>query len=131
MPPKQPVAASMADPSAKEPLFGFLPRKVKAKQVQKALVSFLFNFAYRIALDCFFFYKEHNINPFTKLPRTQKYRNLLETRKKLAVFTHMDEFYKMVCNALHCTPLSREGVESLFLPHHLLVQRKSDYDCSR
>ncbi|KAF8636059.1 hypothetical protein AX14_010491, partial [Amanita brunnescens Koide BX004] len=69
------TAASMGDPSAKEPLFGFLPRKVKAKQVQKAL--------------------EHEINPFTKVPHTQQYRNILETRKKLPVFAQMEEFYKM------------------------------------
>ena len=54
MPPKQSVAASMADPSAKEPLFGFLPRKVKAKQVQKALVSFLFQFRAQDRSEPFF-----------------------------------------------------------------------------
>ena len=97
MPPKQPSAASMADPSAKEPLFGFLPRKVKAKQVQKALVSFLFQFRIQDRSEPFFLYKEHNINPFTKLPHTQQYRNILETRKKLPVFGQMEEFYKMVC----------------------------------
>ncbi|KAF8344416.1 P-loop containing nucleoside triphosphate hydrolase protein [Amanita rubescens] len=67
--------SSKVDPSTKEPLYGFLPRKVKGEQVRKAL--------------------EHDINPFTKQPHTSQYRNILETRRKLPVFTQMDDFYKM------------------------------------
>ncbi|EGN91668.1 hypothetical protein SERLA73DRAFT_80222 [Serpula lacrymans var. lacrymans S7.3] len=51
--------------SAKEPLLGFLPRKVTGPQVRKAL--------------------DHDINAFTKLPHTPQYRKILEARKKLPV----------------------------------------------
>ncbi|KIJ67411.1 hypothetical protein HYDPIDRAFT_127370 [Hydnomerulius pinastri MD-312] len=59
----------------KEPLYGFLPRKVKADQVRKAL--------------------EHELNPFTKNPHTPQYKKILEARRKLPVYAQMDEFYKM------------------------------------
>ena len=59
-----------------EPLFGFLPRKVSANQIRKAL--------------------EHDINPFTKAPHTLQYKKILEARKNLPVYTQMDEFFKMV-----------------------------------
>jgi pre-mRNA-splicing factor ATP-dependent RNA helicase DHX15/PRP43 len=58
-----------------EPLFGFLPRKVTAIQVRKAL--------------------EHDVNPFTKLPHTPQYKKILEARKKLPVYAQMDDFFKM------------------------------------
>ncbi|KIK95356.1 hypothetical protein PAXRUDRAFT_778394 [Paxillus rubicundulus Ve08.2h10] len=58
-----------------EPLFGFLPRKVTGNQVRKAL--------------------EHDLNPFTKLPHTPQYKKILDARRKLPVYTQMDEFYKM------------------------------------
>ncbi|KIJ19482.1 hypothetical protein PAXINDRAFT_166638 [Paxillus involutus ATCC 200175] len=58
-----------------EPLFGFLPRKVVGTQVRKAL--------------------EHDLNPFTKLPHTPQYKKILDARRKLPVYTQMDEFYKM------------------------------------
>ncbi|KAH7914909.1 P-loop containing nucleoside triphosphate hydrolase protein [Hygrophoropsis aurantiaca] len=61
--------------AAKEPLYGFMPRKVGGDQVRFAL--------------------EHEINPFTKQPHTQQYRKILEARKKLPVYAQMDEFYKM------------------------------------
>ncbi|KAF8344445.1 hypothetical protein F5887DRAFT_971221 [Amanita rubescens] len=67
--------------SARRPLYGFLPRKVKGEQVRKAL--------------------EHDINPFTKQPHTSQYRNILETRRKLPVFTQMDDFYKMFYFAIY------------------------------
>ncbi|KAF9221070.1 P-loop containing nucleoside triphosphate hydrolase protein [Gyrodon lividus] len=57
-----------------EPLFGFLPRKVTANQVRKAL--------------------EHDRNPFTKTPHTPQYKKILEARRKLPVYAQMDEFYK-------------------------------------
>ncbi|KAF7966241.1 hypothetical protein HWV62_39435 [Athelia sp. TMB] len=64
--------------SDKEPLFGFMPRKVTAKQATKAM--------------------EHDLNPFTKQPHSAQYKKILEGRKKLPVFAQMDEFYKMFSN---------------------------------
>ncbi|KIL59146.1 hypothetical protein M378DRAFT_169650 [Amanita muscaria Koide BX008] len=72
-------ASYQKDAAAKEPLFGFLPRKVQGEQVRKAMA--------------------HELNPFTKQPYTQQYRKILEARKKLPVFAQMDDFYKMVCGA--------------------------------
>ncbi|KAL0563151.1 DEAH-box ATP-dependent RNA helicase prp43, partial [Marasmius crinis-equi] len=65
-------AAAASTSSSSEPLFGFLPRKVKGEQVRKAL--------------------EHDTNPFTKKPHTGQYKMILEARKKLPVFAQMDEF---------------------------------------
>ncbi|KAJ7285946.1 P-loop containing nucleoside triphosphate hydrolase protein [Mycena rebaudengoi] len=59
----------------KEPLYGFLPRKVTGEQARKAL--------------------EHDVNPFTKQPHSAQYRKILETRKKLPVYAQMDDFFKM------------------------------------
>ncbi|KAI0739572.1 pre-mRNA-splicing factor ATP-dependent RNA helicase PRP43 [Daedaleopsis nitida] len=59
----------------KDPLFGFLPRKVTAQQVQKAM--------------------ENDFNPFTKSPLTGQYKKILESRKKLPVFGQMEEFLRM------------------------------------
>ncbi|KAA1470775.1 P-loop containing nucleoside triphosphate hydrolase protein [Dentipellis sp. KUC8613] len=61
--------------SEKEPLFGFMPRHVKAEQVQKAM--------------------EHELNPFTKKPHSAQYMKILAARKKLPVFAQMEEFYNM------------------------------------
>ncbi|PFH46026.1 hypothetical protein AMATHDRAFT_8337 [Amanita thiersii Skay4041] len=63
------------DAASKEPLYGFLPRRVKGNQVRKAM--------------------EHELNPFTKQPHTAQYRKILATRQKLPVFAQMDEFLKM------------------------------------
>ncbi|KAJ7740706.1 P-loop containing nucleoside triphosphate hydrolase protein [Mycena maculata] len=59
----------------KEPLYGFLPRKVGGEQVRKAM--------------------ENDTNPFTKQPHSAQYKKILESRKKLPVFAQMDDFYKM------------------------------------
>jgi len=88
------LASSKVDPSAKEPLFGFLPRKVKGEQVRKALVSRVTS---RQGIFETIILKEHDINPFTKQPHTSQYRNILKTRKKLPMFAQMHDFYKMVC----------------------------------
>ncbi|KAN0128988.1 P-loop containing nucleoside triphosphate hydrolase protein [Lactarius tabidus] len=64
----------MAGPT-KHPLFGFLPRHVTAEQVQPVV--------------------DGNENPFTRLPHSPQYHKILEARKKLPVFTQMDEFYKI------------------------------------
>lgn len=65
-----------SNPSATEPLYGFVPRKVKGDAVRKAL--------------------DHNLNPFTKVPHTAQYKKILEARKKLPVFAQMDEFLEVV-----------------------------------
>ncbi|KAF5313879.1 hypothetical protein D9619_013029 [Psilocybe cf. subviscida] len=74
LPPNQRGVAS-ADGSDKEPLYGWVPRMVKAAQVQKAL--------------------DGDINPFTKLPHSGQYKKILEARKKLPVFAQMTEFLKI------------------------------------
>ncbi|KAI0000128.1 pre-mRNA-splicing factor ATP-dependent RNA helicase PRP43 [Russula compacta] len=61
--------------STKHPLFGFMPRNVTAKQVQEVISG-----------------KE---NPFTRLPHSPQYHNILKARKNLPVFAQMDAFYKM------------------------------------
>lgn len=68
-------ANGASTPAAREPLFGFIPRKVNGNQVRKAL--------------------EHDINPFTKAYHTSQYRKILEVRKKLPVYSQMDQFFKM------------------------------------
>ncbi|KDR75659.1 hypothetical protein GALMADRAFT_121825 [Galerina marginata CBS 339.88] len=64
-----------SNPSAKEPLYGFIPRKVKGDQVRAAMGG--------------------DINPFTKLPHSPQYKKILEARKKLPVYTQMDDFLKI------------------------------------
>ncbi|KAJ3746064.1 P-loop containing nucleoside triphosphate hydrolase protein [Lentinula detonsa] len=77
LPPSQRGAAhsSSSSSSEKEPLFGFLPRKVKGEQVRKAL--------------------DHQLNPFTKQPHSAQYRKILETRRALPVFSQMDDFLEL------------------------------------
>ncbi|KAI0696986.1 P-loop containing nucleoside triphosphate hydrolase protein [Cerioporus squamosus] len=62
----------------KDPLYGFLPRKVTGKQVLAAM--------------------ESDINPFNKKPQSAQYKKILEARKKLPVFGQMHEFLKMFTN---------------------------------
>ncbi|KAL4061704.1 P-loop containing nucleoside triphosphate hydrolase protein [Scleroderma yunnanense] len=69
------AANGASTPAGKEPLLGFIPRKVTGDQVRKAM--------------------EHEVNPFTKQPHTPQYRKVLEARRKLPVFSQMDEFFKM------------------------------------
>ncbi|TDL23390.1 P-loop containing nucleoside triphosphate hydrolase protein [Rickenella mellea] len=61
--------------TVKEPLYGFLPRRVTADQVRGAL--------------------EGDVNPFTKQPHSASYKKILEARKKLPVYAQMAEFYKV------------------------------------
>ncbi|KAJ3793370.1 P-loop containing nucleoside triphosphate hydrolase protein [Lentinula aff. detonsa] len=77
LPPSQRGAShsSSSSSSEKEPLFGFLPRKVKGEQVRKAL--------------------DHQLNPFTKQPHSAQYRKILETRRALPVFSQMDDFLEL------------------------------------
>ncbi|CAO1636107.1 unnamed protein product [Sympodiomycopsis kandeliae] len=60
--------------TSNDTLSGFLPRKVTAKQVKKAL--------------------DADVNPFATTPRpySQKYKGILEKRKALPVFAHVDDF---------------------------------------
>ncbi|KAJ6455675.1 hypothetical protein C8R45DRAFT_1035335 [Mycena sanguinolenta] len=78
-----PSGSNAAPVGVKEPLYGFLPRKVTGEQVRKAM--------------------ENDTNPFTKQPHSAQYKKILEARKKLPVYTQMDDFYKMVC-LLRVTP---------------------------
>ncbi|KAJ7905394.1 P-loop containing nucleoside triphosphate hydrolase protein [Mycena olivaceomarginata] len=73
-----PSGSNSAALGVKEPLYGFLPRKVNGDQVRTAL--------------------EHDINPFTKQPHSAQYKKILESRKKLPVYAQMDDFYKMFTN---------------------------------
>ncbi|KAH9848244.1 pre-mRNA-splicing factor ATP-dependent RNA helicase PRP43 [Lenzites betulinus] len=59
----------------KDPLYGFLPRKVTADQATKAM--------------------ESDINPFTKRPHSAQYTKILRDRKKLPVFSLMKEFLEV------------------------------------
>ena len=68
--------------AAPDPLFGWLPRRVKAPQVEKAL--------------------EGDVNPFTKAPHSSSYKKILEARKKLPVYAQMAEFFTMVSDPQHC-----------------------------
>ncbi|TFK35903.1 P-loop containing nucleoside triphosphate hydrolase protein [Crucibulum laeve] len=69
------VGSSKSNPTEKEPLYGFLPRKVTGAQARTAL--------------------EHDTNPFTKQPHSKQYKTILEARKKLPVYAQMDEFLKI------------------------------------
>ncbi|KAF7363353.1 putative pre-mRNA-splicing factor ATP-dependent RNA helicase prp43 [Mycena sanguinolenta] len=71
-----PSGSNAAPMGVKEPLYGFMPRKVTGEQVRTAL--------------------ENDINPFTKQPHSAQYKKILEARKKLPVYAQMDDFYKMV-----------------------------------
>ncbi|KIM37497.1 hypothetical protein M413DRAFT_448548 [Hebeloma cylindrosporum] len=75
LPPSQRGAGSQAQVGQKEPLYGWIPRMVKAADVRKAL--------------------DGDVNPFTKQPHSGQYKKILEARKKLPVFAQMDEFMKI------------------------------------
>ncbi|KAJ7774724.1 P-loop containing nucleoside triphosphate hydrolase protein [Mycena metata] len=70
-----PSGSNSAALGVKDPLYGFLPRKVNADQVRTAL--------------------EHDVNPFTKQPHSAQYKKILASRKKLPVYAQMDDFFKM------------------------------------
>ncbi len=92
----------MANLTTKHPLFGFMPRRVTAKQVQGAIVRG------DITLHIVFLtpLQDGKENPFTRLPHSDQYYKILEARKKLPVYGQMDGFYKLVSSAL---PFAREG----------------------
>ncbi|PBK68796.1 P-loop containing nucleoside triphosphate hydrolase protein [Armillaria solidipes] len=70
-----PSSSKAKQNTSKEPLFGFLQRKVTGKQARKAL--------------------EHELNPFTKQPHSAQYKKILASREKLPVYSQMDDFFKM------------------------------------
>jgi pre-mRNA-splicing factor ATP-dependent RNA helicase DHX15/PRP43 len=84
--------SNKTDPAAAEPLYGFMPRHVKGKQVRKALVCL----SRPPTTQSLTHNQDHNLNPFTKKPHTAQYRTILEARKKLPVFGQMDEFLEIV-----------------------------------
>ncbi|KAF8803325.1 P-loop containing nucleoside triphosphate hydrolase protein [Phlegmacium glaucopus] len=79
-PSRRGVGTSASDPTTKEPLHGFVPRKVTGQQVLKAMNG--------------------DVNPFTKLPHSAQYKKVLESRKKLPVFNQMDDFMKIVSSRI-------------------------------
>ena len=109
LPPSQRgVEPSRSIPSDKEPLYGFLPRKVKGAQARKAMVSQALFLLHPRGFSIFC-WKEHDINPFTKQPLSAQYKKILESRKKLPVYAKMDEFFEMV--RIH-NLLEEEGLRS-------------------
>ncbi|KAH9998708.1 P-loop containing nucleoside triphosphate hydrolase protein [Russula vinacea] len=66
--------------------------KVTAKQVQGAIVRGVFTLLYIVFLTPL---QDGTENPFTRLPHSDRYHKILEARKKLPVYTQMDDFYKM------------------------------------
>ena len=86
-------------PSTKEPLLGFLARKVNGDQVRRVLVRLHTSLPSVMvcANVCMSFcFKEGDVNAFTKQPHTAAYKKIMEARKKLPVYAQMDEFYRMV-----------------------------------
>jgi pre-mRNA-splicing factor ATP-dependent RNA helicase DHX15/PRP43 len=83
--------------STKDPLFGFMPRRVTAKQVRGVIVRADFTLFHIVFLMS---WQNGNRNPFTRWPHSPRYCKILEARKKLPVYEQMDEFYKLVSSAL-------------------------------
>lgn len=78
--------------NTKEPLYGFVPRRVTAEQVQGALVR-----EYPPdATEKLKKLQDGDINPFNKKPHSSQYKKILQVRKKLPVYAQMEEFYEMV-----------------------------------
>ncbi|KAI0681856.1 pre-mRNA-splicing factor ATP-dependent RNA helicase PRP43 [Cytidiella melzeri] len=70
---RPPVPSSSS--SNVDPFYGFMPRKVKSKEVTRVM--------------------EGDVNPFTRQPHTAQYKKILEARKKLPVYAQMEQFYQM------------------------------------
>ena len=75
-----------------EPLYGFVPRMVTAKQVRVALVREDLRDANEELTKA----QDGDVNPFTKRPYTAQYKKILDSRKNLPVYVQMTEFYEMV-----------------------------------
>ena len=85
--------------TGKHPLFGFLPRQVTAKEVNGVIVRDVFTLIH-VHFMTSLQLQEGKENPFTRLPHSSQYHKILEARKKLPVYTQMDEFYQMVSPTL-------------------------------
>jgi hypothetical protein len=89
------ILNTMTD-STKDPLFGFIRRSVTAKQVQEAIVRGVFTLLHIVFLTPS---QDGTENPFTRVPHSDRYHKILKARKKLPVYTQMDDFYQMVSSA--------------------------------
>lgn len=107
------------------PLHGFLPRKVTAKQVQKALVRSLPLRRDGILTDTLSsVFQESDTNPFTNNPHSSQYKKILETRKKLPVYAQMEEFYKAVSPSYHVSGgISENWCQRAFLTLCVKLER--------
>jgi pre-mRNA-splicing factor ATP-dependent RNA helicase DHX15/PRP43 len=93
--------------STKHPLFGFVPRRVTARQVRGAIVRGVITILRSVLLTP---PQDGKENPFTRLPHSDQYHKILEARKKLPVFAKMDDFYQLVSSA---PPSVSEGASFL------------------
>lgn len=76
----------------REPLYGFVPRRVTAEQVRDVLVRERpQDAAGKLTRP-----QDGDINPFNKQPHSAQYKKILQVRRKLPVYAQMDEFYEMV-----------------------------------
>jgi len=100
-PPHQQDQTGGSNGTGNHPLYGFVPRRVTAKQVEAVLVSdppsrqILGRYLRRSAERS----QDGKINPFNKQPYSAQYKKVLETRKKLPAYAQMAEFYDMASNA--------------------------------
>ncbi|KAI0084387.1 P-loop containing nucleoside triphosphate hydrolase protein [Irpex rosettiformis] len=67
--------SSVSGFSAVDPLYGFIPRKMKTQGVVKLI--------------------EGDVSLFTNKSHTPQYKKILKTRKSLPVYAQMEQFYKM------------------------------------
>ena len=87
-----------------EPLFGFVPRMVTAKQVSAALVSnqplgkHLIDISVAYRKLFILWPQDGKTNPFNKKPYSAQHKMMLEARRKLPVYAQMAEFYEMASN---------------------------------
>lgn len=91
-----------------EPLYGFVPRRVTAKQVELVLVSGrrLGGFTIPDPRNVRFCLQDGILNPFNKQPFSGQYKTVLRDRKKLPVYARMTEFYEMGSTPLQISPLA-------------------------
>ncbi|KAG8777895.1 DEAH-box ATP-dependent RNA helicase prp43 [Ceratobasidium sp. 428] len=85
IPPKENPYLAHRKPAYTDPFDGCIPRKVDAAKAKEIL-----------EVD---FFQDGDMNPFTRQPYSEKFKKILEGRKKLPVFAQMEEFYKIVSNA--------------------------------
>ena len=89
------TAKSSANSIVKNPLFGFLPRGVTAKQVLPVMAS-PSPCPHHLPLPHTLMLQTGEVNTFNKTSFSDSYKNILDSRKKLPVFSQMHEFYEMV-----------------------------------